>query len=159
MMNNDYSDLPTSRGEALRTGAKRYFTGKPCKHGHISPRGSLGHCLECGLHASRNLSEAAAAKRAVLMKKWRERNPDYHREYNYRPENNWRLFLANYKWRYKGFIDHWTEEDFEVLRTLWIERNTLSDKTGQKHRLIVPGGLSGLSYFDVDDLIISTSSR
>ena len=44
---NAYKDLPRSRPEALKQGAKMYFTGKPCKHGHIAPRLTKGTCLEC----------------------------------------------------------------------------------------------------------------
>ena len=37
-----------SRSEALKTGAHRYFTGRPCKHGHIAERlTSNGSCQEC----------------------------------------------------------------------------------------------------------------
>lgn len=37
-----------SRDEAFRTGLKTYFTGKPCKHGHLAPRyTSTGACAEC----------------------------------------------------------------------------------------------------------------
>jgi len=35
-----------TRKEALAKGLKRYFTGKPCKHGHISERTASG-CIEC----------------------------------------------------------------------------------------------------------------
>lgn len=37
-----------SRKDALAKGLKRYFTGEPCKHGHISERTARGStCLEC----------------------------------------------------------------------------------------------------------------
>lgn len=37
-----------SRAEAQRQGLKRYFTGKPCKHGHVSKRVTVnGDCYEC----------------------------------------------------------------------------------------------------------------
>ncbi len=36
-----------SRKEAKEQGLKRYFTGKPCKHGHISERYIGGSCVEC----------------------------------------------------------------------------------------------------------------
>lgn len=37
-----------SRAEAKAIGYKKYFTGKPCKHGHISERyTSSKHCLQC----------------------------------------------------------------------------------------------------------------
>lgn len=39
---------PTSRAQALRIGATRYYTGKPCKHGHVAYRQAVsGNCTEC----------------------------------------------------------------------------------------------------------------
>jgi hypothetical protein len=43
----DTANLPTTRAEAKATGAKYYFTGEPCKHGHIAPRKTKGSCVEC----------------------------------------------------------------------------------------------------------------
>jgi 5-methylcytosine-specific restriction endonuclease McrA len=43
----DTSTLPKSRAEAKATGAKYYFTGEPCKHGHVAPRKTKGACIEC----------------------------------------------------------------------------------------------------------------
>ncbi len=43
----DTANLPTTRAEAKATGAKYYFTGAPCKHGHIAPRKTKGTCVEC----------------------------------------------------------------------------------------------------------------
>ena len=43
----DTANLPTTRAEAKATGAKYYFTGAPCKHGHIAPRKTKGACVEC----------------------------------------------------------------------------------------------------------------
>ena len=40
-------NLPTTRAEAKKTGSKYYFTGQPCKHGHIAPRKTKGACVEC----------------------------------------------------------------------------------------------------------------
>jgi hypothetical protein len=37
-----------TRREAKAQGLKRYFTGKPCKHGHVSDRTTVdGSCCEC----------------------------------------------------------------------------------------------------------------
>jgi 5-methylcytosine-specific restriction endonuclease McrA len=43
----DTSNLPKSRSEAKAFGAKYYFTGEPCVHGHIAPRKTKGSCVEC----------------------------------------------------------------------------------------------------------------
>jgi 5-methylcytosine-specific restriction endonuclease McrA len=43
----DYSQYPTNRADAKATGAKYYFTGEPCKHGHVALRKTKGTCVEC----------------------------------------------------------------------------------------------------------------
>jgi hypothetical protein len=41
-----------ARSEAKAKGLKRYFTGKPCKHGHVSERYVVAwHCCECAITA------------------------------------------------------------------------------------------------------------
>lgn len=42
--------LPRTAAEAKKMGVTQYFTGKPCKHGHISGRQTKGgNCIECCL--------------------------------------------------------------------------------------------------------------
>lgn len=43
----DYSQYPKTRAEARAMGAKYYFTGEPCKHGHIALRKTKGACVDC----------------------------------------------------------------------------------------------------------------
>ena len=43
----DATLLPKTRAEAKAIGAKYYFTGLPCKHGHIAARKTKGACVEC----------------------------------------------------------------------------------------------------------------
>ena len=43
----DTTKLPMTRKEAKETGSKYYYTGQPCKHGHIAPRKTKGTCVEC----------------------------------------------------------------------------------------------------------------
>lgn len=40
-------NIPKTRKEAQALGAKYYFTGTPCKHGHIALRKTKGACVEC----------------------------------------------------------------------------------------------------------------
>ena len=63
----DTTNLPTTREEAKKTGSKYYFTGQPCKHGHIAPRKTKGSCLEC---------------LKVEWTKGNETRAEYFREYN-----------------------------------------------------------------------------
>lgn len=43
----DYNNYPKTRAEAKALGAKYYFTGLPCRHGHVSLRKAKGSCLSC----------------------------------------------------------------------------------------------------------------
>lgn len=43
----DISKLPKTRKEAQAQEATHYFTGLPCKHGHIAARKTKGACVEC----------------------------------------------------------------------------------------------------------------
>ncbi len=43
----DYTKYPTTRAEAKAQGKDHYFTGQPCKHGHITLRKTKGACIEC----------------------------------------------------------------------------------------------------------------
>ena len=43
----DYAKYPTTRAEAKAQGRDYYFTGRPCKHGHIALRKTKGSCIEC----------------------------------------------------------------------------------------------------------------
>lgn len=41
----EWADLPASRQQAK--GVFKYFTGKPCKQGHIALRYANGTCAQC----------------------------------------------------------------------------------------------------------------
>jgi 5-methylcytosine-specific restriction endonuclease McrA len=67
----DTTNLPKTRAEAKAQGAKYYFTGEPCRHGHIAPRKTKGACIEC------------------LKLEWQqaaENRAEYFREYNRRED-------------------------------------------------------------------------
>jgi hypothetical protein len=40
-------EYPKNRKEAKAKGASHYFTGEPCKHGHVALRLVKGTCVEC----------------------------------------------------------------------------------------------------------------
>lgn len=51
-MNND---LPKTRAEAIAAGSRKYFTGAPCKHGHLSVRYTTTMvCLGCAAMRARD---------------------------------------------------------------------------------------------------------
>ena len=93
-----------SRAEAKALGLKHYFTGKPCKRGHVAERYVSGNgCVECDRARAlewraANLEKARERDRAVACKyraanpgkdrerkrKWRAANPEKAREHQRR---------------------------------------------------------------------------
>lgn len=58
-----------SRKQALATGLKRYFTGKPCKHGHIAERiSSSGSCADCRVSVDKVSKKKYYEKNKGLLK-------------------------------------------------------------------------------------------
>ncbi len=56
------SGLPTSRQEAKKSGSKYYFTGDPCRNGHLSPRYRDGQCIQCSRDRHRRTADKRKAK-------------------------------------------------------------------------------------------------
>jgi hypothetical protein len=79
--------------DAARTlGLKHYFTGKPCKHGHVAERNvSGGNCMECMRRRMREW-------RAANPEKARERDREHARKYRAadpeRAREKWRKWRA-----------------------------------------------------------------
>ena len=130
----DTTTLPKTRKEAQDIGAKYYFTGEPCKHGHIAPRKTKGACVEC------------------LKVEWQqaaEKRADYFREYNRREDvkdrkNEW------YEANREQVIQAAATRPLEVKRVYqkaWKERNTVwvradTKARRRKHRLATPKWLT-----------------
>ncbi len=56
------SGLPTSRQEAMKSGSKYYFTGNPCRNGHLSPKYTGGNCIQCTRDRNRRAADKRKAK-------------------------------------------------------------------------------------------------
>ena len=112
---------PTTRKEAKATGATHYYTGEPCKHGHIALRKTKGACVEC------------------LKIEWKENNETrmgYFREYNRREEvkerkNEW------YENNREAVINRAKTRPAEKLReyrNAWKENNIVQVRADTKAR-------------------------
>jgi hypothetical protein len=54
-----------TREQAIQEGSARYYTGVPCKNGHVSERNTLsGACLECMKENRRRDRDRIMAARA-----------------------------------------------------------------------------------------------
>lgn len=64
-----------TRDEALEQGLKRYYTGVPCKHGHVCERNARDYmCLECSKLQTKKHREKNPQKTRDSQKKYREQN-------------------------------------------------------------------------------------
>jgi hypothetical protein len=76
-----------TRAEALATGRKRYFTGKPCKHGHFKERMTANKtCAECLRLTTCTWKAANPEIRNAAWAPWAARNAEYLRTRPKRPE-------------------------------------------------------------------------
>ena len=130
----DNTNLPKTRAEAKAAGAAYYFTGEPCKHGHIAPRKTKGACVEC------------------LKVEWQqsaERRAHYFRQYNCREDVKGR----KHEWYHANreqVIAAAATRPAHVKReyqTAWKERNLVwvradTKARRRKHREATPPWLS-----------------
>jgi len=76
-----------SRKQALELGLKYYFTGKPCKHGHIMRRDiTCKSCLTCRKNNNAKWYKSNVEKAKDNAKKWKKCNPEKVKEIN----RNWK---------------------------------------------------------------------
>jgi 5-methylcytosine-specific restriction endonuclease McrA len=130
----DTTNLPKTRKEAQETGAAYYFTGEPCKHGHIAPRKTKGACVEC--------LKIEWQKSAVTR-------AEYFREYN-RKES---VKDAKHEWymqnreavveRAKAIPLHLKKQyqsAWKAQNTIWVRADTKARR--RKHRHATPPWLT-----------------
>jgi hypothetical protein len=66
-----------SRKEAMALGLKRFFTGKPCKRGHIAERTVCDHsCMKCVYENTRKRRAADPETARETQRRWRAANPE-----------------------------------------------------------------------------------
>lgn len=117
----------TTRKQARTSGDDKYFTGKPCIRGHISPRYTRSKmCQSCIREKSlaRNVADPEGNRRRV--KEWIKNNPDQRREQvrRYKAKNKERLAEKNREYEKQ------TRERRAERTKLW--RMSLPDK-GQSY--------------------------
>jgi len=70
-----------TKAEAKRLGLKRYFTGKPCKYGHVAERFYSGDCTICQKKYREENREKLLARRREYYEENRDRELARRREY------------------------------------------------------------------------------
>ena len=125
-----YTGPIVTRAEARAAGAKRYFTGKPCKHGHISERYTTKTCVACMVVRS-------AAWRAANRERWDEVARAWQkarREHVAAKRAEWyranleRRRLTNKAWRERNI------ERSKALKGAWLAANKLRTRVYTENR-------------------------
>jgi hypothetical protein len=137
-------NYPKTRKEAKAQGAEYYFTGTPCKHGHIALRKTKGACIEC-LKAE---WEKGNVKRAEYFKAYNTREDVKNRK------NNWYLtnrdqVIAQAKTRpyavTKEYKRAWKERNL-----IWVRADTKARR--RKHREATPKWLTAKQKSEIRQL-------
>jgi hypothetical protein len=129
--------FPATQAEALRQGVTYYFTGKPCKHGHLSERFAQNrNCRECLRIRNRNRTKKGywADYGDERYKEHKRKNASkyYHTRAHKRAVRQRRFFEKHSRVA--------TNKGVTELRRLRLEAQLLSIDTGVKHEIdhIIP---------------------
>ncbi len=114
-----YSGPTVSRSEALQTGLKRFFDGRPCPHGHVAERLVSNYtCMECTRLRKFSLPEDQIEKKRQYMRDWRRKNPEVARVRR-------REYILNNREKHYAAIIAWHKANPDRLREI---------KLSAKHR-------------------------
>lgn len=138
-----YTGPIVKRAEAKREGLKRYFTGKPCRHGHIDERiVSSRQCIQCYKTPEAKINKASYdAKRYID-------NSEEVSEYNKR-------YYRDNAERIKANSNRYRSENLELVRErdrayFKSERGLMMLRVGSSKRRALVNGAEG--YFTKEDI-------
>lgn len=111
-----YLGCLVSRKTAIEQGLPRYFTGKPCKHGHVSERVTANKtCLTCANQTANRSKAKNMAKYTKTSLDWARKNPEktaqYQRASNARNPGRRNRLTANYRNAKAKRMPKWLSED------------------------------------------------
>jgi hypothetical protein len=148
-------EFPKTRSEAKAIGAKFYFTGKPCKHGHVAPRLVKGTCMECQKtdwtkanerRKTRPKSDAAKAAgrryyeknkelvKARALSRPLEKQREYKRKWDRENQDRRNVQNALYKRRHRNATPPWlTKEQKDQVKHIYLQARVMTQLTGTKY--------------------------
>lgn len=131
-----------SQKEAKTLGLKHYFTGKPCKYGHISKRHIGGICVACGKERNAKEKEKDPQARLEYHRQWYRKNREYMLNYmhKYGQENKAECYARSQlrKKRIKRATPPWS--DLKAIVEIYKESERITCETGIQHNVdhIIP---------------------
>lgn len=120
-----------SKEEAIKNGLKWYFTGVPCRNGHIYKRRLTDHCLKCCVAATKKYysenpdklieyrKSITIEKRREWINRWKSKNPEHVKALK-------KLYTARYNKLYpnadyKGTVS-WRKNNPEKFKAQYSKR-------------------------------------
>jgi len=149
---------PKTRKEAQLLGVSHYFTGKPCKHGHIALRLLKGTCVECRkmewVESNERRKEYFKTSPVVkaIKRRYYEKNrgavlaraaarpPEVQRQYRqkHKRENPdlYRVLVNIRRRRFRQATPKWvTAEERKQIRYLYAQAREMTVATGVKYEV------------------------
>jgi hypothetical protein len=112
------NELPRTRAEAKEKGLKRYYTGEPCKNGHVASRITSNQiCVTCDLEWRAENREALLSGKRERYRANRDRELAYARRY--RAKNRDKVLAASRRWK---------ENNPEKLKEDWANWYAINGK-------------------------------
>lgn len=107
------------RHEARDSGLDRYFTGKPCRNGHVAQRYIKGGCIVCKGSQSKRWREENLERHAELQAEWYVENKTHHLAYGlaWNRRNRGKRAAISKRWREKN------PQKVNSCRRSWKARN------------------------------------
>lgn len=131
-----------SRAQAKRVGLTQYFTGKPCKHGHIAPRRTHnGECTACTVAYVRGKGKEVKRQQAL---RWKRANKEHCTKYSrdFAKRKPWHKAANTGKERARKFnaLPSWYEIYREEILAIYKHSHELTVATGIQHHVdhVVP---------------------
>ncbi|QDP56542.1 MAG: hypothetical protein Tp118SUR00d2C21406351_48 [Prokaryotic dsDNA virus sp.] len=117
-----------SRKEAKAKNLTRYYTGEPCKYGHVDERRvSNSDCMSCRRKRYKTYASKNQEKVKARAKKYRENNKDKIQEYYDKNKNRIAKLKREYQvenaQKIKEYQREWTKNNREYIRGYVNEKN------------------------------------
>ena len=151
----DYSEYPVDRAAAKASGAKFYYTGKPCARGHIALRKTKGSCVECmkedwAIDNKKRSEKPKSEASKAAGRRYYEKNKDavkaranarpkdevnqYRRLHKERNPEYYKSLTSVRKRRHRAATPTWiTPEQKLAMRQLYLQAMQLTKLTGERY--------------------------
>jgi 5-methylcytosine-specific restriction endonuclease McrA len=130
---SDSSPKIVLRKEAAASGLKYYFTGRPCKHGHVTRRHTHnGTCSGCVNENAKRWSKKNNKRVAANTRRWRTNNPEKTKVIRKKSNVRWYKLHREEMLEY-GKARYWAKRD-QILAKEKVRREKTKVVRSIRHR-------------------------